>query len=635
MRTIALFADYFGARFGGINTFNLGLVELLSTYADLKVICIVPTAACIDNSAVSQNFKVLSLRPDGVRDFNGAADADIACKILAPFSESLTLIGHDIKTGSFSNLCGETLIHAFKAVVCHMAYSSYYALMGSSDKVLEKNNQQLSVFRNAHHVLAVGPKLLRHVQDFQRMGGVGEASQLIPPLLPRSLAAMRNSPRITFIGRIEASNDAVKQTTLALRAIGAALKQSDSELRDATVQIIGAEDSSDEARVRELINSEAGASIPVTYSKYVDSRDVSLDMIRDSSLLLMPSIHEGFGLVAWEGMCQGVPVIVSTNSGIFELMTELGLSNYLGGIKVQGSPNGGANDEDVDVLARLIRANLLAPYEAHKKAELLISKIKEHPVVKQRLEDFITLVRGSRNDKARGLNSVPPAKENLVPSLRFSHDIKQNEFGQNVSVFKLLSSRSDVKTALMGCRFTAEKIKIDFSSKYLSTLEGMTQDSNIEPNLSRQASFTLVRDRKLIEGEFRIIEKLVNAMAEEDFIEFSSFGSDDLEVRSDAFLSFVECLNWTMHRSGKKFDAISPAGEYHFSFYLSEEACIKLPFSANKFSLFDGRVLGDFLGCAYGDVLGQFVFRQFKSLRAEGGEPRKINNPWDWRVGPG
>jgi glycosyltransferase involved in cell wall biosynthesis len=46
------------------------------------------------------------------------------------------------------------------------------------------------------------------------------------------------------------------------------------------------------------------------------------DDIRMSSVVLMPSRCEGFGLVALEGIAAGVPVVVTSTSGMGELLVE-------------------------------------------------------------------------------------------------------------------------------------------------------------------------------------------------------------------------------------------------------------------------------------------------------------------------
>ena len=48
------------------------------------------------------------------------------------------------------------------------------------------------------------------------------------------------------------------------------------------------------------------------------------DLFRDSDVLVMPSDYEGFGMVAAEAMSYGLPVIVTRQSGVAEIVEEFG-----------------------------------------------------------------------------------------------------------------------------------------------------------------------------------------------------------------------------------------------------------------------------------------------------------------------
>lgn len=69
----------------------------------------------------------------------------------------------------------------------------------------------------------------------------------------------------------------------------------------------------------EAIISEHGLREQVEWAGYVDDRE---GYLRAASVLAMPSAYEGFGMVAAEAMCCGVPVVVPENSGVAEIVTE-------------------------------------------------------------------------------------------------------------------------------------------------------------------------------------------------------------------------------------------------------------------------------------------------------------------------
>jgi hypothetical protein len=55
---------------------------------------------------------------------------------------------------------------------------------------------------------------------------------------------------------------------------------------------------------------------------YTTDRTELFDDLKAASVAAMPSWHEGFGLVAWEAIAAGVPLILSKNSGVYELIAQ-------------------------------------------------------------------------------------------------------------------------------------------------------------------------------------------------------------------------------------------------------------------------------------------------------------------------
>ncbi len=51
-------------------------------------------------------------------------------------------------------------------------------------------------------------------------------------------------------------------------------------------------------------------------------------LIRESDLFMMPSVSEPFGLVALEALCEGVPVVISKQSGVAEFLENVPKANF-------------------------------------------------------------------------------------------------------------------------------------------------------------------------------------------------------------------------------------------------------------------------------------------------------------------
>ncbi|MBT9573725.1 MAG: glycosyltransferase [Pseudomonas umsongensis] len=100
----------------------------------------------------------------------------------------------------------------------------------------------------------------------------------------------------------------------------------------------------------------------------------TLNYIIDSSLVVMPSVHDGFGLVGWEAISLGIPLVISENTGLHEHLTEIGLQGYVGSVEVLGSMDE-PRDEDVQSLSAQLVLKLRDPRKAHDDAATLLNKI--------------------------------------------------------------------------------------------------------------------------------------------------------------------------------------------------------------------------------------------------------------------
>lgn len=375
---IAIFASFWGTKHGGINSFNLEFCKIFAKNLPIgwKLLCIVPTDACIGK--LDDSIEIYALRENGEAEYN-AGDVSRAANMLQMRSSRLVVIGHDIKTGPYSNAVADQIRNVKKIVFSHMAYDNYYSLIGTSATGKNKVDQQRTVFKEADLVVAVGPKLATYVADQMRADAwEGTIEQFTPALLTQApVRNARHTPKMTFIGRIEPGRDAVKQSPLAIRAMGRAISNA-GILGDVMVQIIGAlgTHSGEESQVKATLAAEAKRAVSCHYLEYMDDRESTLSHIRDSSLVIMPSFHEGFGLVAWEAISLGVPVVISTNSGVFQLLERLGLADKVGQIRIGGGSSPTEIEEDIQQLADVIKPRLLCGTQFHLESKSLRDSIR-------------------------------------------------------------------------------------------------------------------------------------------------------------------------------------------------------------------------------------------------------------------
>lgn len=374
LETILVVATCWGVRYGGINSFNLDFcASLVSKGAKkYKVICIVPT----DSDIIEEtgDVEVVYLRTDGGNAFF-SFDRRLALDVLKIFGPIHYVIGHDLITGNFCcDLAND--LNAKSVVFCHMSYAAYYSMMNSSIESSSKVESQRRLLTRADAIFAVGPKLAKHAQSLLRVStSRAPVFEYLPSLLGMTPArSPRDIPCITYVGRLGQGSELVKQGLLAVMAIGVAIKE--LKLRDPLVRFIGSADAEDESLYKKIINDSAGKLVSTEFLAFRESRLETLNFIIDSSLVVMPSVHDGFGLVGWEAISLGIPLVISENTGLYEHLTEIGLQGYVGSVEILGSMDE-PREEDVRSLAAQLVLKLKDPRKSHDDAAALLSKIAD------------------------------------------------------------------------------------------------------------------------------------------------------------------------------------------------------------------------------------------------------------------
>lgn len=145
---------------------------------------------------------------------------------------------------------------------------------------------------------------------------------LNPDEVPRELIAPRpvsgDAPgRLLFLGRIDPF---VKGLDLFLAALARAIGRG-AVPRDVTLDLVGPGDGA--ARQLTAEAHRLGLSANVHFPGPVSPR-LRWNTIADCDLLVLPSRHDAFPSTVLEGMLLGKPVLVSTESGVAELVEQAG-----------------------------------------------------------------------------------------------------------------------------------------------------------------------------------------------------------------------------------------------------------------------------------------------------------------------
>jgi glycosyltransferase involved in cell wall biosynthesis len=230
------------------------------------------------------------------------------------------------------------------------------------------------ILRRASRVIAVSRA------EERQLGALGipaDALRVVPnPIDPaefnvpppggafRRASTLTDAPLVLFLGKLTPR----KRVDVLIRAM--------ASIRDTTAQlVIAGNDMGSEAAARSLVDA-VGLRSRTCFTGLLEGRR-RIEALADADVVVYPSEHEVFGLVALEALLAGTPVIVSDDSGCGELVRANG-----GGLV---TPVG-----DVETLARSIETILDRPDRWRRAAEDAAERIRKTcgaDVVCSRLDD--------------------------------------------------------------------------------------------------------------------------------------------------------------------------------------------------------------------------------------------------------
>src|ERR1043166_4537309 len=330
---ICLLATAWGPTFGGINAFNqdlsIGLAESLGSSGQVFCAVIDPTDGDIGH-AQSRGVTLIPIRDKSHKE---EFDTSWIYEIHAWFRENGLeglidwWIGHDVITGRAA-LRAPNIAGGSPALIHHMSYASYQAYKGDdSSRAEAQHRQQKALFEQPAELFAVGPLLCQSLHDLSARF----PTQLVPgfPDVPAQTSPDNRLNAITF-GRMESASDRIKQGRLAVAAFGEAIRQADSmtvkpkALNSPRLLVIGVDPMAreEEVEIRTLADKHADRAVNLFVLPFDETRPDLLQKLSEANLALMLSWHEGFGLTGWEAIAAEIPLIVSKQSGVYQLIDD-------------------------------------------------------------------------------------------------------------------------------------------------------------------------------------------------------------------------------------------------------------------------------------------------------------------------
>ncbi len=365
--TVASLATAWGPRHGGINAFNIELVKSLGILPGrgYGLICVVLDASEAEHEdARNCGVELVPLGVDGDK-FPDDADVRLANSLAerGP-GEAWVWLGHDTVSGGLALQLRERFAGSKVALIHHMAFGAYVDFKKlSSQEAAAKREQQRTLFSQADLCLAVGPMLRDQLEDL--LGADAKVEMLVPGLAqPAEVNEQAPNNFTAFVaGRLGMEDDRIKQGALAVRAYGQALAKAFSKetykncpiRKSPSLRMRGVPDVA-QAPVRKLLGEAGGRVVNCDLAPFGEDRDAYFRDLAGSSVAMMPSWHDGFGLVAWEAIACAVPVVIGEQSGVHRLLQErqISLHQSVRGVAVQGHLPEDAdepNHSDADVEA--------------------------------------------------------------------------------------------------------------------------------------------------------------------------------------------------------------------------------------------------------------------------------------------
>lgn len=328
---ICLLSTAWGPTFGGINAFNqdlaIGLSQVLANSG--RVFCAVldPNDADIGNAQKSGVTLIPIREKAQSEEFDTSWIYEVRAWLKQNSENDLIdwWIGHDIITGRAAVYAPEVMGGA-AALIHHMSYASYQGYKrDDSSKADAQHRRQRSLFEEPAELFAVGPLLRQSCYDLSGRYPV----QLVPgfPNVPKQSSPDNKLIAITF-GRMERASDRIKQGRLGVAAFGEAIRLADKmpvkpkTLSSPRLLVIGVDPEEEQNEITALVDKYANRATNLLVLPFDENRVSLLQRLREANLALMLSWHEGFGLTGWEAIATEVPLIVSKQSGVYQLIDE-------------------------------------------------------------------------------------------------------------------------------------------------------------------------------------------------------------------------------------------------------------------------------------------------------------------------
>ena len=316
---VVILATAWGSSYGGINSFSSDLCTALSKLECCETVCVVNEG--------DDTSRIVAER-DGIRLL--VIHASFEDETFVPETQMGVpglgtgdwVVGHDIHTGAAAVRLARAT-GAGASIIHHMDYAAYKPFEVIDDE--RKLSYQRETLSKADVLFGVGSKLVESAKDKTRENRP-RVEMLIPGLAPFVPLDRPNKFSAITFGRLDKVTDRLKMASLSVAAFGSAVGVPANPLgSDADIYVIGLPEDGREEQHQELLQLArryAGSNVPVHGWPYQRDRVKLANHLRERTVCMMLSLHEGFGLTGLEAISAEVPLIVSQNTGLYQTIDE-------------------------------------------------------------------------------------------------------------------------------------------------------------------------------------------------------------------------------------------------------------------------------------------------------------------------
>ncbi|XP_066023841.1 ankyrin-2-like isoform X3 [Pocillopora verrucosa] len=321
LKVTLLSSEWKSSTNGDLSTINRELAIQLAKHPNVDVSVLLPNCSEADrSSAESHNVKLVEA--DRVPGFE-----PVLCLSFPPRDHTIDcVIGHGVHLGRpiASMKRNPNYSHCKWMQVVHSAPEED----GMYKDILEGQKMQeteIQLCKMADQVITIGPKLAEAYKCYLCPAKQEEkVFDLTPSIFSEFLAVeqatkQRRTFRILLIGSGDSCEDFnVKGYDIASKAI--------SELKDESYKLkfVCAAGGKGDIVAENLLHHGISRNQLIVCS-FDDNREVLANLFCEVDLAIMPSRTEGFGTTALEALSAGLPVLVSGNSGLGEVLKKVPL----------------------------------------------------------------------------------------------------------------------------------------------------------------------------------------------------------------------------------------------------------------------------------------------------------------------